>query len=69
MINLAPPIFHPIDEKVGDMGPLEDDREEIRTEPFSLPSGFVWDDISLEDEKQVRPRVPPLSGQSKLGGG
>lgn len=40
-------------EKVSDMGPLEDDKEEIRQEPFTLPSNFTWDDICLEDEEQV----------------
>ena len=41
------------DDKVSDMGPLEDDKEEIRTEPFTVPSNFSWSDISLDDDEQV----------------
>ena len=35
------------------MGPLEDDRADIRTEPLKLPDKFVWSDIDLEDNGQV----------------
>ncbi len=35
------------------MGPLEDDRADIRTEPLKLPDKFVWSDIDLEDNDQV----------------
>ncbi len=35
------------------MGPVEEDKEEIRTEPFTLPPQFTWDEICLESEDQV----------------
>ena len=44
----------PPDEQVSDMGPVEEDKEEVRTQPFTLPPNFVWDDICLENEEQVR---------------
>lgn len=43
-----------VDEKVdGDMGAVEDNKEQIRTTPLSLPPNFFWEDISLDDEGQV----------------
>lgn len=42
-----------IDEKVGDMGPVESEKEEIRVTPLSLPANFFWEDICLDDEGQV----------------
>lgn len=41
------------DEKVSDIGPVEGDKDEIRQEPFSLPSNFMWDEICFEDDAQV----------------
>ena len=41
------------DEKVSDMGPLEEDKDEVRIEPFTLPPNFVWDEICLDSEEQV----------------
>ena len=45
--------MHYIDEKVLEMGPLEEDKEEVRDDPYSLPSNFMWDEICLDDEEQV----------------
>ena len=42
-----------VDEKVSEMGALEEVKESIRTEPFSLPADFMWDNICLEDSSQV----------------
>ena len=41
------------DEKVCETGPLEDEKEQVRTDPFTLPSNFMWDDLSLDDDDQV----------------
>lgn len=41
------------------MGPVEEDRDDVRTEPFSLPSNFIWDQISLDNEDQVRVMATP----------
>ncbi|XP_061179853.1 glycylpeptide N-tetradecanoyltransferase 2-like [Saccostrea echinata] len=41
-----------INEKIQDINqPIEEDKpvEEIRTEPYSLPSGFIWDTLDLLD--------------------
>lgn len=42
-------------EKVYDMGPVEEEKGEVRSEPFTLPSNFTWDEISLDSEDQVSP--------------
>ena len=33
---------------------VEPEREEIRQMPYSLPEGFVWDTLDLEDPDVVR---------------
>lgn len=40
-----------IDEKITSNGPIEDDKSpsEIRAEPYSLPPGFQWDTLNLDD--------------------
>lgn len=40
-----------IDEKITTNGPIELDKSpsEIRAEPYSLPAGFQWDTLNLED--------------------
>lgn len=40
-----------MDEKITESGPIESDkkREEIRQEPYSLPDGFSWDTLVLDD--------------------
>jgi glycylpeptide N-tetradecanoyltransferase len=40
---------------VGTNEPIHPDRsiDEIKADPFSLPDGFKWDDIELQDEKQL----------------
>ena len=35
------------------MGPVEDDREGVRTDPLSLPDKFMWDELDLQDDAQV----------------
>ena len=35
------------------MGAVEDDKEEIRATPLSLPPNFFWEDICLDNEGQV----------------
>lgn len=39
------------DEKITDNEPIEPDRqpEEIRAEPYSLPDGFQWDTLNLDE--------------------
>ena len=47
-------IFLLDDEIEGDVNEaVEDDKEEIRQEPFSLPSGFEWCTLDLQDDSQV----------------
>lgn len=41
-----------IDEKVIDVGPIETDKI-IRTDPYSLPPQFFWDNLDLCDSTQV----------------
>ena len=41
------------EEKVIEMGPLEDDKEHIRQDPLTLPDKFVWDIIDLGNADQV----------------
>ena len=41
------------EEKVDDIGPVEEDKDEIRPDPLSLPEHFTWDDIDLLDDAQV----------------
>jgi N-myristoyl transferase len=40
-----------IDEKITTNGPIELDKSpsEIRAEPYSLPPGFQWDTLNLDD--------------------
>ena len=32
---------------------LEPNKEDVRVEPFSLPSGFCWASLDLGDKEQV----------------
>lgn len=40
-----------LDEKIQKNEPIEPDRQldEIRPEPYSLPDGFVWDTLNLDE--------------------
>ena len=44
-----------LDEDVNECGCIEDDKpiEELRSEPYTLPQGFVWDTLDISDEKVV----------------
>lgn len=44
-----------VDEDVNECGCIEDDKpiEELRSEPYTLPQGFVWDTLDISDEKVV----------------
>ena len=44
------------DEKADGNEPLEGDKavSEVRAEPYSLPEGFKWDTLNLDDPEQVR---------------
>ena len=42
-----------VGETVSDAGPVEEQKEDIRVEPFSLPPNFEWSEVSLEDPAQV----------------
>ncbi|KAA0191385.1 Glycylpeptide N-tetradecanoyltransferase [Fasciolopsis buskii] len=44
-----------LNEEISENGPIEPDKapNEIRAEPYSLPEGFFWCEISLNDEKEV----------------
>lgn len=33
--------------------PVEPNKEDIRKEPFSLPSGFTWDTLNIENAEEV----------------
>ena len=34
-------------------GPIEGDRTSVRSEAYSLPEQFVWDNVNLLDDLQV----------------
>lgn len=46
---------HPIGEDVSECGSIEDDIpiDEVRSEPYTLPQGFVWDTLDISDGKVV----------------
>ena len=48
--------MRPVDQK-GEEGPIDEIKtpDEIRAEPYKLPTGFKWVDIELNDEKDVCP--------------
>ena len=46
------------EEKVDDIGPLEADKGDIRSDPLSLPEHSTWDDIDLLDDAQVSQHEP-----------
>lgn len=48
------------EEKVIDVGPIEDTKDSIRVEPYTLPPLFVWDEVDLNDEDQVHALLPRL---------
>ncbi|XP_051523433.1 glycylpeptide N-tetradecanoyltransferase 1b isoform X2 [Myxocyprinus asiaticus] len=43
-----------IDEKVTSHGPIESERPSVREEPYSLPKGFIWDKLDLDNQEQLR---------------
>ncbi|KAK2706258.1 hypothetical protein QYM36_016337 [Artemia franciscana] len=47
------PKFH---EEIDTYGPIEPDKpiSEVRAEPYSLPDGFSWDTLSLDDPKTLQ---------------
>lgn len=36
-----------------DCGVIEPDKADVRQNPYSLPGGFVWDTLDLNDADQV----------------
>ena len=42
-----------VDDEVTEAGAIEEDKGAIRTEAYSLPEQFMWDDVDLQDEHQV----------------
>ena len=38
--------------------PVEEDKEDIRQEEFSLPPGFEWKTLDLKNEKEVCVPLP-----------
>ena len=49
--------------------PLEGDKDisEVRAEPYSLPEGFKWDTLNLDDPEQVRmSERPVLSAKASM---
>ena len=40
-------------EKIDEVGVIEADKDHVREEPYTLPSGFEWDTIDLGESKQV----------------
>ena len=45
--------YHSLDETILEAGPIEEDKEVVRSEPFTLPDKFYWDDLDLSDNDQV----------------
>lgn len=45
-----------LDEDVSECGCIEEDIpiEEVRTEPYTLPQGFVWDTLDISDAKVLK---------------
>lgn len=41
------------DEVVTSHGPIEEDKDNIRQEPYSLPQGFMWDTLDLSNADVV----------------
>ena len=44
-----------IDESVSTTGPIEDVKD-VRTEPFTLPDKFCWDEINVQNDSEVSAR-------------
>ncbi|CAH3157078.1 unnamed protein product, partial [Porites evermanni] len=44
-----------LDEEVSECGCIEENKpiEELRSEPYTLPQGFVWDTLDISNEKVV----------------
>lgn len=42
-----------LDEKVDDIGKIEQDKEEVKENPYSLPPGFEWDNMDLKKESDL----------------
>ena len=40
-------------DKSDEVGPIEEDKKEVRQMPFSLPASFEWDTLDLSDDSQV----------------
>lgn len=47
---------------VAESGPIDEIKkaEEIRAEPYALPTGFVWVTMDVNDDAQVRPCFAPI---------
>lgn len=45
-----------LDEEVSECGCIEENKsiEELRSEPYTLPQGFVWDTLDISDEKVLK---------------
>lgn len=52
-------------EEITDNGPIEPDskHEDIRSQPYTLPEGFYWCEVSLDDETEVSFHFRQLSEQ------
>lgn len=48
--------FNIAENTTGKNEPIESDKvvEEIRAEPLTLPNGFIWDDVDINDANQVK---------------
>ena len=48
-------LFYSLDEDISANEPIEQDKplSEIRPEPYTLPQGFVWDTLSLDNPQIV----------------
>ena len=42
-----------VDDEITDTGAIEVDKGSVRTEAYSLPAQFMWDNVDLQDERQV----------------
>ena len=48
-------LFLKLEEHIETHGPIELDKtlDELRQEPYSLPSGFVWDSLDINNSSVV----------------
>ena len=43
-----------LDQEVQDVGKIEEDKDKIKEEPYTLPTGFDWDTLDLNNEVELK---------------